>query len=290
MSHDSSDQILKGVAATLAATFLFASQDAITKHLTATVSIAQIVFVRFVFFSLFAVVFAARAGGVRMALVTHNGVLQWLRGLLIVAEIAVFALALRYLGVAETHVLFACFPLMVTALSAPLLGERVGWRRWLAVALGFVGTVLILNPGGGVFRIEGLIALAAALLFALYNVLTRKVAARDRVETSLLYFGVVGLMASALAAPFFWRALTGEEIAWLGVLTLTGISGHVLLIKALQWAPAVVLQPFNYFLLVWAIAVGYLVFGEVLSVLDVVGAAVVVGSGLFIAYRERRTR
>lgn len=282
------DHILKGVLATLGATFLFASQDAITKHLAQTVSIAQIVFIRFLFFSLFAVVYASRSGGVRMALITHCGALQWIRGLLIVVEIAVFALALRYLGVAETHALFACFPLMVTALSVPLLGEPVGWRRWVAVGVGFCGTVLILDPGGGVFRPEALIALLAAFLFALYNLVTRKTGREDRFETSLLYFGVVGLLASALVAPFFWSALEPGEVAWLAVLTVTGIGGHLLLIKALQWAPAVVLQPFNYFLLVWAIGVGFVAYGEVLSTRELFGAAIVVASGLFIAFRERK--
>ncbi len=282
------DHILKGVLATLGATFLFATQDAITKHLAQNMSVAQIVFIRFVFFALFAVVYATRRGGVRMALITHCGALQWARGLLIVAEIGIFALALRHLGVAETHVLFACFPLMVTALSVPLLGETVGWRRWSAVSVGFVGTVLILDPGAGVFKPEALIALLAALLFALYNLVTRKTGRMDRLETSLLYFGVVGLLASAVTAPFFWEPLETGEIGWLAVLTITGICGHLLLIKSLQWAPAVVLQPFNYFLLVWAIGVGYVVYGEVLSARDFFGVSVVVASGLFIAFRERR--
>lgn len=282
------DPVLRGVLATLAATALFACQDAITKHLTSSLSVAQIVFVRFFFFALFAVAFAACKGSVRLALITHCGVLQWLRGLLIVVEIGLFAVALRHLGVAETHVLFASFPLMVTALSVPLLGESVGWRRWLAVVVGFAGTVLILDPGAGVFKPEALVALAAALLFALYNLVTRRTGREDRLETSLLYFGVVGLLASALVAPFFWQPVRTADLGWLGVLTLTGICGHLLLIKALQWAPAVVLQPFNYFLLVWAIGVGFVVFGEVLTLRELIGAGIVVGSGLFIAFRERR--
>lgn len=281
------ENILKGIVATLVATFLFATQDAITKHLTTTVAIPQILFVRFLFFSLFAIVFAARRGSVLNALISRSPLLQAVRGLLIVAEIAVFALALRYLGVAETHVLFACFPLMVTALSMPILGERVGWRRWVAVILGFCGTVLILDPGGGVFKPEGLIALFAAFLFALYNLVTRKTGKQDRFETSLLYFGLVGLLVSALLAPFFWKPLTAAETGWLAILTLTSISGHLLLIKSLQLAPAAVLAPFNYFLLVWAIGVGYLAFGELLSTMELVGAAIVVGSGLFVTTRER---
>jgi drug/metabolite transporter (DMT)-like permease len=284
------ENILKGIAATLVATFLFATQDAITKHLTTTVSIAQILFVRFFFFSLFAIVFAARRGGVMNALISRSPLLQGIRGLLIVAEIAVFALALRYLGVAETHVLFACFPLMVTALSMPMLGERVGWRRWVAVISGFGGTVLILNPGGGVFKTEALIALFAAFLFALYTLVTRKTGRQDRFETSLLWFGLVGLLVSAMLAPFFWKSLTLAEAGWLAILTLTSISGHLLLIKSLQLAPAAVLAPFNYFLLVWAIGVGFLAFGEVLSPMELAGAAVVVASGLFVTMRRREPK
>ncbi len=280
--------IARGVLATLLATFLFASQDAITKHLAETVPISQIVMVRFFFFSVFAVLYAVRRGGVRVALISHAPALQFLRGLLIVVEIGVFATALRYLGVAETHVLFASFPLMVTALSGPVLGEVVGWRRWCAVAAGFAGTIVILDPGGGIFDPAAGIALLAAFLFAIYNLVTRRTGRIDRFETSLLYFGLVGFGASSLVAPFFWTSLNAAEAGWLAVLTVTGIGGHLLLIKSLQLAPAVILQPFNYFLLVWAILVGYVVFGEVLEYRQIAGALIVVGSGLFITFREYR--
>ena len=201
-------------------------------------------------------------------------------------EMAVFAYALHFLGVAPTHALFATFPLMVTALSAPLLHEVVGWRRWIAVFIGFLGTLIILKPGLGVFHPGALIALAAAFMFAVYNLLTRIAGRSDSFNSSLLYFGLVGLGLSSVLAPFYWQPISDYDKLWLLVISLTGIAGHYLFIKALELTPAVILQPFNYFILVWAIVVGYLVYGEVLSTSSLLGALLVIAGGLLVARRE----
>lgn len=278
---------LRGIIACVAAALFFATQDAITKHLTASVPIPQIVLVRFTVLALFAAVYAHRRIGIRRALSTRHLWLHVIRGLIIVLEIGLFALTLVYLGIAETHAVFACFPLIVAALSQPLLGERVGWRRWTAIATGFIGTLIVLRPGVDAFEPAALLALSAAFLFALYNIITRRAAREDQFETSLLYFGAVGLAISAVAGVLYWQPLSISASGWLTLLALTGVCGHWLLIKALQLTPAVVLQPFNYFLLVWAIVVGYLVYGEKLDGSTLMGSALVVGSGIFIAWRER---
>jgi len=282
------DQVGKGILALILATLLFASQDAITKHLTASLPVLQLMFVRYCFFAVFAVAFATRRIGLRIALQSQRPGLQVLRGLLIAGEMALFALCLRYLGIAEMHALFACFPLMITGLSVPLLGERVGWRRWLAVAAGFAGTLIIIQPGSGVISVYALIALACALMFAFYNIITRKVSRHDSFETSLLYFGLVGLAATSLAVPFIWTTPGIEDCLWLLAISIISIFSHLLLIKSLQLAPAVILQPFNYFILVWAMINGYLFFGEILGTTTLVGAALVVASGIYIARREYR--
>ena len=190
------------------------------------------------------------------------------------------------LGLAPTHALFIAFPIMVTALSVPVLGESVGWRRWVAVIVGFIGTLLILKPGFGVFHPAALVALLAALMFALYNLLTRLASRTDTFETAMLYFGLVGFVLSAVSAPFYWAPLDSQQIAWLLTVSVTGICGHLLLIKSLELTPAVILQPFNYTILIWAIVIGYLVFGEVLDRLSILGAGIVAVSGLAIARRE----
>ncbi|MGI9318835.1 MAG: DMT family transporter [bacterium] len=280
------DHTLRGITLLVIATFFFAAQDAFTKQLTQTLSVFEIVCIRFFIFSLFAMVFAHRRIGIWQGLKSANPTLQIIRGLLISSEIAVFAYAIRFLGLAEMHALFACFPLLITALSVPMLGENVGWRRWLAVFVGFLGTLLIIRPGAGVFEPAAAIALIASLMFAVYNILTRKVSRTDRFETSLLYFGLVGFVAFLFAMPFVWETPTTEESWMLVALSVTSIIGHLCLIKALELVPAVILQPFNYFVLVWAMVFGYLLYGEILEPLTLVGAAIVVASGVFIAYRE----
>ena len=280
------DHAAKGIIALVIATLFFAGQDAITKHLTQSISVAQIVTVRFFFFSLFAILYAARKTDLKAAFYSSKPKLQILRGLLICGEISLFAFALHHLGLAEMHAIFACFPLIITALSVPLLGETVGWRRWMAVGLGFIGTLIIIRPGSGVFSVYAIVAVVCALMFAIYNLITRKVSHHDSFETSLLYFGMVGLISSLVVVPFYWQNPNSDQIFWLGVISITGIIGHLLLIKALQLAPAVILQPFNYFVLLWAMIIGYAVYGEVLQSNELIGAALVVVSGVYIARRE----
>ena len=204
------------------------------------------------------------------------------------AEIALFSYALRFLGVAQMHALFACFPLFVAALSVPLLGEVVGWRRWLAVITGFAGTLVILRPGTAIFDPHALIPLFGAVLYALYNLLTRKVSKQDSYATSLVYFGVVGAVASGIFAVTQWQDISATMARQLGYLCIASVISHMMLMKALQLTEAVVLQPFQYLILPWAILLGYVVFGETLDSMTVLGALIVVGSGIYVACREYR--
>jgi drug/metabolite transporter (DMT)-like permease len=284
----SAEQSTKGIVLLVISTLIFAAQDGITKHLTETLEVAQIINVRFFFFALFAIAFAMRNGGLKVVMHSAVPTLQVFRGLLICTEMGLFAYALHFMGLAELHTIFACFPLIVTLLSVPILGEAVGWRRGLAVFVGFLGTVIIIDPGAGVFSPFALIGLSCAVMFALYNLITRKVSKVDSFETSLLYFGVVGFLASLLVIPFYWQTPNQNEIFWLLIISVTGIIGHLLLIKALQLAPAVILQPFNYFVLLWATVIAYVVYGEILAIQTLAGAALVVASGIFIGYREYR--
>lgn len=285
-SPEDADNAVKGILALVVATLFFAGQDAVTKHLTDTLPVVQIICVRFFSFCLFALVYASRTIGIGTAMQSKVPFQQILRGLLIVGEISLFTWCLHYMGLAEIHAIFACFPLLITALSVPMLGEQVGWRRWLAVAFGFVGTLIIIQPGSGGLSLYAMIALLCAGMFAIYNILTRKVSRVDRFETSLLFFGMVGFITSALVAPFYWQPVNADQILWLSAISITSIIGHLLLIKSLQLAPAVILQPFNYFVLVWATAIGFFVYNEVLEPLTLIGAGLVVLSGIYIARRE----
>ena len=283
---NSLNQPLAGIGLLLAATVFFALQDVITKQLTSQVSVAQILVVRFGAFALFALIYAARKTGLGKAFKSSVPKTQIIRCLIMCTEIGLFAYAVQFLGIAEIHAIFSCFPLVVTALSVPMLGEHVGWRRWLAVLFGFGGTLIIIQPGSGVFNPAAILALICVVMYSFYNILTRRVSKSDAFATSLVYFGVVGFAASLVAVAGRWQTPDMDTTLLLAGICVTSVASHMMLIKALELTSAVVLQPFNYFILVWAIVFGYLFFGEILSLHEVLGAGIVVGSGLYVGLRE----
>ncbi|WP_413204904.1 DMT family transporter [Rhodospirillum sp. A1_3_36] len=277
-----------GIAFLVMATLIFAFQDAVTKHLASQYPVSFIVMVRYWAFALFALAVARRqSGGLSGALHCKRPVLQSLRGVLLVAEIACMATAFRFLGLAETQAVFSIYPLLIMALAIPILGERVGWRRAMATGIGFVGLLVILRPGLAAFDPAALFAVAAALLYALYNVLTRLVSGSDLAGTTILFTAVVGAVLSTVMGAWSWTEMPATDWGWLALLALFGVTAHVLLIKALEFTPASVLQPFNYLLLVWSVGVGYLVFGDIPDFWTVFGGVMIVGSGLYALYRDR---
>ncbi|RDL45307.1 EamA/RhaT family transporter [Marinomonas piezotolerans] len=281
----------KGVLLCLAAMLLFASQDAVTKMLVQEMSVAQVVLVRYWVFAVFAIVWVSRASSVRRALRSVRPKLQVLRSLLSIAEIAIFNLALRYLGLAESHSLMAVFPLMAIALAAPILGERVSLKCWFAVCAGFIGTLVILRPGLDVFKPESLIPLSAALCFAGYHVVTRQVSsAGDGFNTNILYMALVGCVCATLFGLTVWREPSPQEWVMLAVISVLSVAAQILLVKALEYAPASVLQPFNYSLLVFATIIGFLVFSELPDFWTIVGAGIVIVSGLYVIILQRARR
>lgn len=280
-----------GILFCLGSMFIFAAQDAITKVLVKEMDVAQFIMVRYWVFALFALVWASCFGGLSKAIVTKRPLLQIIRSLLSVAEIAIFNLSLRYLGLAEAHSLLAVFPLIAIALAAPLLGERVGMKRWLAVGIGFIGTLIILRPGFELFKPEALIAITAALFFALYNLITRQVsAAGDGFNTNMLYMALIGCASATVFGIPAWREPSGDEWMMLMVLSVTGVIAHLLLVKALEFAPASVLQPFNYSLLLFATLFGVVIFAELPDLMTLIGSAVVIGSGLYVISIGRADR
>ncbi len=276
---------LKGIILMNLAMFLLAGMDGITKTLAADYSVPQILCIRFLIFCLFALAIA-RPKSLRAAFRSHHPYLQIARSLIIVVEVGVFVLAFRYLPLADAHAIAGIAPLLVTALAVPLLGERVGRRRWSAIAIGLLGLLVIVRPGLGVFDPAALIPLAGAILWAVYQILLRKVS-DDSAATSLLYMAVIGALVMTVLAPFFWRP--PDATGWLLLLSLgvVGSLGHYGLFKAFQAAPASTLQPFHYVLLLWATVLGYLVFGDLPDAWTILGAAIIAGSGLYAFYRER---
>ncbi len=278
-----------GILLMVATTFVFSMQDGISRHLAGEYNVLMVVTIRYWFFAAFVVAIASRkAGGVGAAAATSQPIVQILRGALLALEICVMVLAFTLLGLIESHAVFTCYPLLVAALSGPVLGEHVGWRRWVAIGIGFIGVLIILQPGFGVFSPYALVPLAAALMFALYGLLTRYVARRDSAATSFFWTGVVGATLLTPLGLWFWEPMTGPDWGWMGVLCITGAMGHWLLIRAYEVAEANAVQPFAYLQLVFAAALGVSVFAEDIRLNVVLGAGIIVAAGLFTLWRERQ--
>lgn len=278
----------KGIALMIFTTFVFAMQDGISRHLAGEYNVLMVVMIRYWFFAAFVMTVASRqAGGLRAAAATKQPYLQTFRGLLLAAEICVMVGAFTLLGLVESHAVFVCYPLLVAALSGPVLGETVGWRRWAAIGIGFVGVLIILQPGLKVFSPYALIPLLSAFMFALYNLLTRYAARQDKAATSFFWTGTVGALFMTAIGIWFWEPMTPADWGWMALLCVTGATGHFTLIKTYEFAEASAVQPFAYLQLVFAAALGLSVFGEALSLPLIIGAAVVIGAGLFTLWRER---
>ncbi len=265
---------------------LMATMDATAKWLVEDYSIAQILLIRFVVFLGVAVVLAWRRGWLATVRSRQPG-LQVLRTLVMLAEIVVFLWAFSLLPLADVHAIAAVSPLIAVALATLLLGERVGWRRWLAVAAGCAGVLVIMRPGSGVMGSAALIALLAAFLWALLQVLIRRVGLDDSIETTALWSAVIAVLVLAFLAPFDWRPVaTGDWLLFVLVGCL-GAAAHLVLFRALQIAPASMLQPFAYTLVVWAALMGYALFGDFPDMWTFVGIAIVIAGGLYAFRRER---
>jgi drug/metabolite transporter (DMT)-like permease len=195
--------------------------------------------------------------------------------------------AFTVLGLVESHAVFTCYPLLVAALSGPVLGERVGWKRWAAIGVGFVGVLIILQPGITVFDPAAGLPLLSAMMFALYGLLTRFAARKDTTATSFFWTGTVGAVGITLIGIWFWEPMSPIDWAYMICLCITGVLGHWLLIRCYEVAEASAVQPFAYLQLVFATLIGITLFGETLRANVAIGATLIVAAGLFTFGRER---
>lgn len=288
-NNPSQDRTGLAIMIMCAVSLIFAVQDGLSRVLGGAYSPVFIVMLRFWFFALFVVVLVARQpGGLRRAIRSKHPGMQIFRGVLLVAEVVVMVEAFVRLGLVETHAVFTAYPLLVAALSGPILGEKVGWRRWTAIGIGFVGMLIVLQPGSGVFTPAAILPLIAALMFAIYGLATRYVSRDDPSMVSFFWTGISGAVAITLIGIWDWHWLAPIDWFWMLLLCLTAVAGHYLLIRAYELAEASALQSFAYTQLVWASLIGVLFFGESLRMNVVIGACVVVSAGLFTLWRERQ--
>ena len=277
-----------GIWLMIATTIVFSIMDGVSRHLAGEYNTYMVIMIRYWFFAVFVIGIAMRSsGGLRAVAKTSQPILQSFRALLLVAEICVTVQGFVLLGLVETHAIFISYPLLIVALSGPILGETVGWRRWAAVGVGFIGVMIILQPGITVFQPAAIIPLIAALMFAVYGLLTRYVARRDSAATSFFWTGTVGTLGITAIGMWFWEPMAQQDWIWMAALCLLGVLGHWLLIKCYEVTEASAVQPFAYLQLVFASSIGIFIFGETLRINVAIGGAIVVLAGLFTLWRTR---
>ncbi|MCM8598307.1 MAG: DMT family transporter [Candidatus Accumulibacter sp.] len=279
---------LRGVLLCLTALLLFSLLDATAKHLSVFLAVPLLVWARYLVHLLIMLATIAPSLG-RELVVTRRPWLMSLRGLTLAGVTLLGQLALRVLPLAEATALFFVAPLLVALLAGPLLGERVRRRAWLATFAGFAGVLLIARPGNALTGPGVAYALAAALCYAAYQILTRKLVASESPLRLLFYTALIGTLVLSPAVPISWdgRLPTlgqGLQIVSLGVY---GGLGHFLLIRAFRETPASLLSPLLYVQLVWATLLGWLVFDQLPDLVATVGMAVIAASGLSLALRRR---
>ncbi len=269
----------------LATYALFALLDSTAKYLGQFLSIGTITFARYFWGSAFALLAGLVLFRGRFWETAHPRV-QVLRGVLMLGATFFNFMAVRYLQLAQSVAILFSAPLFVCLLSPLLLGERVGWRRWAAVIVGFLGVLLVVRPGTDTFHPAMFLSIGAALTLALYQVLTRKVGARDNPYASMFWATLVGLVLSLPLLAVAAEAPPPELLPWLVFLGLSGTAGHLLLTQAHRRADASFLAPFAYTQMIWMVLIGWWWFGDVPDMLTIVGALLVAAAGLFVFYRE----
>jgi len=219
---------------------------------------------------------------------SRQPVLQVARSAFLVMSIASLFVSLTYLPIAEATAIGFTGPLFITALSVPFLGERVSWHRWLAVAVGLAGVLVIVRPGGAVWHWSAGMALLGAVCFAVFQLITRRLAGHDQHQTTLLYTSIGGAAWASLMVPFFWTPPSASHAAMFLLVGAMGAGAHFCMIQAFSRAEASLLAPFNYSKLIWVAILGYLVFGDVPGLDTLIGSAVIAAAGLYVLYSEGR--
>ena len=267
---------------------LFPLMNAMMKLLSVRYPVFEIVWARFTgHLVVMLIVFGPRYG--RRLIATRRPLVQLGRSALMLASNSVFVLAIGRVPLATASAIGFTSPLIVTALSVPLLHEQVGWRRWSAVCVGFCGALLIIRPGTGLHDPAVLLLLASSGAYALYQIATRRVMAHDSPATGIIFAALLGSLGTSLMLPFiFVMPKSLADLAMLLSLGCLGGLGHFLVIKAFQAAPASVIAPLGYVELIGTAILGYLIFASFPDALTWIGALIIIASGLYIAMRERK--
>jgi drug/metabolite transporter (DMT)-like permease len=279
---------LHGISAMLSAVFVFSIMDSSMKHLSTTYGAFEISCLRCVSSTVFLLVPIAITGSWR-SLRPSNAPLHLLRAVLGITMLGSFIYAVRRLSMAEAYAVFLCAPLMVTALSVPLLGDRVPGRRWLVIAAGLAGALIMLRPKSqGLVSLGAAAAAASACCYALSAVSVRSLGRTNTSAAMVMWFLVLVGVGSALLAAPNWRAVAPGDWGWIALIGISGALGQYWITDAFRSAPPSVVAPFEYSAIVWAFAIDWIFWSVLPNALVITGAAIVVGCGLAIIWDERR--
>ena len=278
------DHPQKGILFICAAVFLFASSDALSKYLTNFYPVVMVLWVRYVVHvSLMLVVL--RPPSFKTLIVTQNTKLQIIRGLCMVNTNLMFISALHFIPLAEGTAIIYLSPLLVTAMSGPLLGERIARLQWIAVAIGFIGVLFIVRPGGSMFHPVALLALGAALSFSVYQIITRKLNHTDRSSTTNFISGLISALVTSVLLPFFWKTPTLYFALLMVILGVSALVSHLWMTKAYQHAKPSTLAPFSYTQLLFAGLIGYIFFNQIPDFMGLLGMLIIVAGGVLVFSR-----
>ena len=276
-----------GIALILVTLLLFVAMDTLVKYLVQRNPAPLLVWMRFLVHMLVAAAIMLAVPRFRPFIRSKAPARQLLRSALLLCTTTTFFFGLMYLKLADLVILTQAAPLVVVALSVFVLREKVGPRRWLGVLVGFAGVVIILKPGFG-FEWASLFGLASALIYGIYQIMTRSLSGADHTMTTFFYTASVGAVVMAAVAPFFWQTPTLLDALLICLPGIFGGTGHLLLIMAFARSEASLLAPYFYTVIIWATLLGWALFGEVPDLYTFIGAGLIVASGFYIWHRERR--
>jgi len=285
-SSDPVSNALHGIGFMIFMTICFSSLDASAKYISSQLPLLMVLWGRYLFHFIFVMLFFFNDAP-RNIIYTQKIKLQILRSFLLVGAGVTFWGALLFMPLADCVIIAFASPLLVTALSVPLLGESVGLHRWAAVIVGLIGVMIVIRPGIGIVHWASILPFIAALFYANIQITTRILGRTDKALTTLFYTSFGGLIFCSIAVVFIWVTPSPGQwliLMWLGFL---GALGHYFMIKAFEIAPVSLLAPFDYTTLIWATLLGYVIFGDLPDTWAIMGAIIIMSSGLYIIHRER---
>ena len=285
------NNVFFGITLMVITTFMFSSMDGVSRYLAENNNIFTLVTMRYWFIAFVMIVTCLFIKNhVSDILNTKQPYIQFSRGVILSLNNCLVVYTFTLLGLVETHAIIACYPLIVAGLSVPFLGERFGWRRWMAIFTGFIGVIIILRPNTNVITEGSIFAIVGAIMFAVYLILTRHVSRSDTAIISFFWTGIGGTVTMSLISLFIWDDILKDDYLWLLIMCVLSAGSHFMMVKTLEVAEASVVQPFSYLQLVFGSIIGVTFFSESIDLMIVIGALVVIGSGLFTTWREYKIK